>query len=194
MHKDSDPDRLIDAALGTYARADSGLERRVLARIAAAHLAAPCTRWMLWAVALTAAACLLIFILLEHSKPAHPSGDNAANAPHVQQAPILVTPPAQRASGPHHAQPKNRARRPPPHNKAGTAFAARLPRQEVFPTPRPLSRQERALVNFATQAPIAARDSFVAAQQQTDAPIAIADLRIAPIQIPPLELPPPGTN
>lgn len=200
-----DPDGLIDSALGTYAHADFGLEHRVLARIAAEPTPAPRFPRMIWAAALAAATCvlLLIFVLM-HARPARAPESNARKTPAAEPAPketartnetAQANPqPVQRSGGVQRRQQARDSDRA--EIKATTALAARLPRQEIFPTPRPLSPAERALVTFATRAPVTTRDSFVAAQQQADAPIAIADLRIAPIQIPPIDLTPtkPDTN
>lgn len=80
-------------------------------------------------------------------------------------------------------------RRPRRHSQTIAAKAIPLPKRDVFPTPRPLTPQEQALVEFAAHATKAERASFFAAQQQADEP-----LHIAAIQIPPIEPPAPGTN
>lgn len=201
MHEESDTqrpdlDRLIDAALGAYAGADSGLEQRVLKRVAAERVYAPRFGRVIWAAALAAAACLLLIFILLHARPGPAPQSNARNTPTLRPAPAETAGPRETASVA--PQPTQRPSRSPqrvrPEHAPGRLMAAALPKQQFFPAPRPLSSQERALVNFATQAPAPARDSFVAALQQADAPIAIADLHIAPIQIPPLEPPQPGTN
>ncbi len=206
MHEDRDTeglhlDRLIDAALGTYANADSGLERRILASIAE-RARTPRLGRVVWAAALAAAACMLLIFTLMHTRPGHAPQSNARNTPTLQPAPKegarskeTAGPNETVSVAPRPPQPASKSpQRVRPEHAAGRLMAAALPKQEFFPTPRPLSSQERALVDFATQAPDAARDSFVAAQKQADEPIAITDLHIAPIQIPPLEPPQPGTN
>lgn len=190
MREDNDLDRVIDSALATYAGADAGLERRTLARIGAAPAPAHRLRWMAWAAVLTAAACLLLFMVLTHGKPAHAPGESAFNLPPSQQAPKETARVAPQAAQPQSRLPHHGL----PENAAGSSVAAALPKQQVFPTPRPLSPQERALAEFAAQAPEAEHKSFVAAQRKADEPIAIADIQVAPIQIPPLEPPSPGAN
>ena len=185
-----DRDRLIDAALNTYANADPGLEQRVLARIAAGRESAPRLRWMAWAGALIAAACLVLVIALMHKRPALSPAANAFNTPPAQQAPkaeARVEPRAvQRRSGvPHHA---------PAEGAPGKLVANRLPKLDIFPTPHRLSPEEQVLVDFAERAPKAQREAFVDDQKQTTGPIAIAAIRVTPIQIPPIEPPQVGAN
>ncbi|MFP5209968.1 MAG: hypothetical protein ACLGRW_11835 [Acidobacteriota bacterium] len=193
------PDVLIDAALATYADPgpDSGLDRRVMARIAEARISAeaapaPRHRWLPWAIALPVAACLLLFLLmLSGPKPLHSPASTPEQASQSQEAPIVVARtapstapqavPAHRAKAPGH-EPRSRA-------AALAAKPAPLPKLDVFPTPRPLTPEEQALVEFAAHATKAERESFFAAQQQADEP-----LHIAAIQIPPIEPPAPGTN
>ncbi len=57
-----------------------------------------------------------------------------------------------------------------------------LPKMEVFPTPRPLSAQERALVGFAAQASPAAKREVVEAEKHLGDPIVIAELKIEPLE------------
>ncbi|MDE3150299.1 MAG: hypothetical protein KGL37_12590 [Acidobacteriota bacterium] len=191
------PDVLIDAALATYADPgpDSGLDRRVMARISEARIAAepaPRRRWLPWAIALPAAACLLLFLLvLSGPKQLHPPSSNPEQANQSQEAPIAVARTAPSTAP--QALPAHGTKAPGhgPRSRA-TALAAKpapLPKLDVFPTPRPLTPEEQALVEFAAHATKAERESFFAAQQQADEP-----LQIVAIQIPPLEPPAPGTN
>lgn len=181
MREDTDLDRLIDAALSTYADADSNLEQRVLARISLKP-APPRRRWLAGAVALPAVACLLLFILLFGSKPHHaPSGEISRTAGSGQP----------HAAMPRVAPPKSFSGRPARQPKPASA---QLPKRDIFPTPQPLSAAERALVEFATYAPEAERKSFVEAQKQLDEPIKMANIQIDTIRIPPLEPPQPGAN
>ena len=186
----ADLDRLIDAALNTYANPDSGLEQRVLARVAASRQPQPRLRWIAWTAALAAAACLFLAIALMHKPPAPSPAATAINTPPAQQAPKtearLIPGPVQRRSGPpHHAQAPDAS-----HNVA----ANRLPKRDIFPTPHPLSPAEQVLVDFAERAPKAEREAFVEDRTQTSGPIAIAAIRVTPIQIPPIEPPSTGNN
>ncbi len=190
MREDSDLDRLIDVVLGTYAEADSGLERRVLARVGAGRTLKPRFGRMVWAAGLAAAVCLLLIFVLVHPRLVHAPDMNARNTPTLQRRPetaVRATPPImQRRSG--------STRKLRPEHGAVTSLDAGLPKQEMFPMPRPLSPEERALAEFAARAPEAERESLIEAQIQSDEPIAIAAIRIEPIQIPPLESPEAGAN
>jgi hypothetical protein len=64
-----------------------------------------------------------------------------------------------------------------------------LPKREVFPTPQPLSPEERAFANFVARSTETERQSFIEAQKRDDAP-----LSIAAIEIQPLDPPSPGGN
>jgi len=183
-------DTLIDEALGTYADADSGIEQRVMARIAARQTSAPRFRWMVWAGALTAAACLLILMLLMHRRTPRSPVANAFNT-----APMQEPPKAEARFEPRTVRRRNGL---PHHARAevavGKFVAERLPKRDVFPTPRPLSPAEQVLVDFAARAPKAEREAFVDHQEQASGPIAIAAIRVTPLQIPPLEPPNTGSN
>ena len=185
-----DLDRLIEAALNTYANPDSGLEQRVLARIAASRQPQPRLRWIAWTAALTAAACVLLLFVLMHKRPAASPAANAVNTPPAQQTPkaearIELQPAQKRTGAPHHAQAKD---------AVGNFAANRLPKRDIFPTPHPLSPAEQVLVDFAARAPQAQREAFLDDRNQSSGPIAIAAIRIAPIQIPPIEPPSSGNN
>ena len=185
-----DFDRRINAALDTYANADSGLEQRVLARIVDGRASAPRLRWIVWAATLTATACLLLLMILMHARPARSPVANAFKRSPLQQMPNAEARfepgTEQRRSGPPHHTKAQRA--------AGKFVNSRLPKRDFFPTPQKLSRGEQVLVDFAAQAPKAERNAFVDDQEQTFEPIAIAAIRIIPIQIPPLEQPHTGEN
>jgi len=188
-----DFDRLVDLALGTYAGADPSLEHRVLTRIAVERAAQPRLHWMLWAAALAGAACLLVLMVLIHGRHRQVARSAAANAfsalpmqPRPKAEARLESRPTQLRSGlPHHAQAEG---------AAGKLAPNRLPKLDIFPTPHPLSPAEQALVDFAAQAPKAAREDFVNDREQASGPIAIAAIRVASIRISPLEPPDTGSN
>ena len=56
----------------------------------------------------------------------------------------------------------------------------RLPKLNVFPAPRPLSAEERALAAFVVRAPPAVKEQVIASQKQVDDPIEIAAIQIEP--------------
>jgi hypothetical protein len=62
------------------------------------------------------------------------------------------------------------------------ASAHRLPKLEVFPAPRALTAEERALVVFATQGSPAAKKEVIEAEKHLGDPITISDLKIEPLE------------
>lgn len=185
-------DRLLDSALATYGDpgAESGLEERILSRMAAEANPAPRRRWPAWAMVLPVAASLLFLLLLSR--------------PGTKSAPVATSqnaqPASRRAAGleaanqpSSHPTPIHRARallrKPRLGRTAVAAQSAPLPKLEIFPSPQPLGPQEQALVDFAAHATKSERESLIAAKPQTDAP-----LRIAALEIKPLEPPAAGAN
>jgi len=190
MPEKDDLDLLLDSALSTYADPgpDSGLEQRVLAAVAAARVeqgatAKPRRSWLPWAIALPVAAGLLILWLaipkVVHSPVTPPrTADNnkPVNAP-------FVSPPANPSQKlGHHSHPSGPAIHPAPPPQV--AHAAPSPKLDVFPTPAPLSPEERALVTVADAGPAAPRQALIEAQQQPDAPLSVAALNIPPLAQP----------
>ncbi len=57
-----------------------------------------------------------------------------------------------------------------------------LPKMAVFPTPRPLGTQEKALVAFARRAPQEVKKAVIEDQQHWDDPIVVADLQKPSLQ------------
>ncbi|HEY1897211.1 MAG TPA: hypothetical protein VGG62_13100 [Terracidiphilus sp.] len=190
MREKDDLDLLIDSALATYADPgpDSGLEDRVLVTLAAVRTATPRLPgggrrgWLPWAVAIPIAAGLLFLWL-------SPRRDQPVPASKPQEAHVS----ARTAIAPH-AEPSSEVRPGITHRHAvratqpaapvQTAQADPLPKLDVFPTPRPLTAEERALVVAVTQTPLPAQEALIEAESLEHQPV-----RIAEIQIPPLEPP-----
>lgn len=199
MREIDDLDHLIDSALSTYGDSgpDSGLEQRVLARVASARASArvapaPRRRWLPWAFALPVAACLILsFFFLAGPKTARTPASVAKGVSQPQQLPIITAhgeaPPALRSVPVSSNRPIPFNPRSRPGNRAMPSGT--LPKLDVFPTPQPLTAAEQALVTFAVRAPESERESFIASQKQAEAP-----LHIAAIEIPPLDSPDEDTN
>jgi len=79
--------------------------------------------------------------------------------------------------------PDHRARKAAHQNRAPAVESAqeRLPKLDVFPTPRPLTSQEQALVAFAMQSTPEQKRQAVEAEKHLGDPIVIAELKIAPL-------------
>ena len=200
-------DRVLDSALATYADPgpESGLERRILGHIANEAAPAPRRRWLAWAIALPAAAGLLLFAVLAGPRLDHAPSSMPPQTRILQKPPALGGLAGNRAlsegSGKDGSKRKGRtesiARASHPSSDAKmhsrravlASKSTPLPKLDVFPTPQPLSPEERALVEFAAHAPQSERESLMAAQREADAP-----LRITAIEIMPLESPAAGPN
>lgn len=181
-------DRLLDSALVTYADPgpDAGLENRILSRIAAEASPSPRRRWLAWAIAVPVLAALLFFAVVSGTRKSH------APAPAPPQAHVTLSPsiPASQVSSSPLARPaplrrvKNSSREQ--RRAKLTARSAPLPKLEMYPTPRPLSPQEEALVNFAARATTSEREALITAQRQNDAPLSVAAIEIKPLEAPAL--------
>jgi hypothetical protein len=154
----------IDAALRSYAEPPgmaSGLasdpRTAALAILERARQSRRRRSWWLWGVPISAAVAALVVVLLWtlHAPPA----PNVARIAPPQPTPTLphaITPAPERRLAPVAHRVAHRSR---PH-------AASLPEQAVFPTPAPLSRQEKALVVFARTAPPTVRQAVINEQDQ----------------------------
>jgi hypothetical protein len=184
MPDKNDMDVLLDAALRSYADpgADSGLEQRILRNVAEHAAATARHPWrspLLWAAGLSlVTACLLLVFV---SAPRSKTVQNAANAhAAIERRPQPDTSTALRRSQTAQLHRKRLA----PHSIRQLTAAPKL---AVFPTPMPLSAEERELVLLVGASSAEQRKDLVIAQQQGDAP-----LRIAAISIPSLEPPEEG--
>lgn len=185
MPDERELDNLLDAALSSYAEPDAHLENRVLAHLAATRASEPVPtrrRWLLWAIALPLAACVILLTVLS-LRPNH--------QPAVEQARRETVAPAQMA---HENAPPLPATIPvhSPKPRSVIVSAARpaaskitlSPKLDVFPSPHPLSPEEQALVRFVATTPASERNAVLAAQQQSNDPLHIAEIVIQPIPSP----------
>ena len=167
--RDNHLDELLDSALAQYSSAEPrpGLETRILARVreAKATAASPARSWRwLWAGAMAAVA-LVTFIVLASRHSRLPSPGN--KVVQVPQAPVRGTPPLQ-SSAPAIVTNIPRHGRKPPVVRAHveTARLSREQRPSVFPTPSPLSEQEKLALVYAARAP---KDELIAQIKVPDA-------------------------
>ena len=194
MREKDDLDLLIDSALATYADPgpDAGLEGRVFAALSPVRREAPRSalirqRWFPWAVALPIAAALFfLWLSTQRQKPLPVSEPQQAResvpnpiAPHIDS----------RSPSPIKELHTHTVRIKQPPSPAQAAQAAALPKLDVFPTPRPMTPEERALTAVVTQTPLPARPAVIDAESLDQQPV-----RIAEIQIPPLQPPTQGQN
>jgi hypothetical protein len=185
MTEDRDLDRFVDAALGTYGDsfADENLAERVLARLTHEPASQPRFRWLpCAAVAFPAAICLLMLV---HSGPRitkpHAAPTSQSALLH-NPAGISVDqhPPA--ATRPETAWQINRAASHR-HPMATTAGSQPLPKLDVFPTPTPLTRQERALAVYIAHTP-QTEQAALAQSEQEPMPVTVASMHVMPLEAP----------
>jgi hypothetical protein len=168
-------DDLLDASLARYASVEprTGLEGRVIARLRAER-ERPRWTWA-WQLAAAGLATLLAVALIMHVErgrgPVRKAG--AANAsvtriapPTVASAPVIARQPAKRTAG--------------RTVKASRASAPSTlgPRRSMFPSPAPLTTEERLLVRYVETA------------KQPNLPAFRSDDTIAALQIKKLEVSP----
>jgi hypothetical protein len=181
-------DHLLDSALSSYAdaQADSGLEQRILthvndARMSLNNAATARRRWLMWAIALPAVACLLLLVFTMKRAPvaglqpkahqlqqagvgAHQQKPSAAMHP-------LLNPPA-RGSAVH-----------PNHRAVGApAVSAPPPKLDIFPTPQPLTREEQAFAIYVARAPESERRALAQALEHQQEPMRVSAINIPPIK------------
>jgi hypothetical protein len=174
MERDNDLDRLLDAALSSYVKAEprEGFGLRIAAEARASRAQAR-VRWQLWAAAPALAAMLAGAVMLERA-PRHASATATAR---VEAPEGVVRPTLQGDSESVRAQP---ASGKDGRRSTRSGGLRRLPKRKMFPEMAPLTEQERALVAIARDQPEAAR-SLAAAQEA-----ALQPLEIQPVETKPL--------
>jgi hypothetical protein len=178
-----DLDRLIDGALASYADPgpDSGLERRLLARIKTTSLQR--RRRLIWAAGLPALATAGLMLLVVANTSRHTRlGSQQEIGSQIESSRTsrsgTLNPLFPRAT----VRSSSHARR----SARSTAPIATIPpKRDTFPSPTPLSNEERALVTLVAQTPAAQRQDLAVWLQPAE-PIHIAAVSI-PLINPPAE-------
>jgi hypothetical protein len=181
-------DLLVQQALASYANPgrESGLEERILARIAGENAPGPRRRWLPWAIALPVAAGLLVLLLLSTHRQTPPPLAHHLQAPSAQPT-ELADAGRESSTAPRPARRENTGGGlglPRSRGNVDTGKALPLPKLDVFPTPQPLSPEEQALAVFAARATKTERQSLIEARAQADAPIRIAAIEVQPLNAP----------
>jgi hypothetical protein len=145
-------DRELDAALAKLAAVEprEGLEERILANLRTEHNRAGAHSWWRWpAVAALAVMVVAVFIALRSEKPAH---DIAAYTPAITQPnknPGTQFTNDRRSTS---IRPNEiSGRRPKPHESSRPASVPIAPKLDQFPSPQPLSEQERMLTAYVAE-------------------------------------------
>jgi hypothetical protein len=173
-------DQLIDSALANYAEPRAGLEQRMLAQISGHRALRSTRRWLLVAIATPALAAVILLIYLVPKTP-HPQRPSqlasTSAAPSEGRVPTAPAPHVVQSSG----SPR-RIRHRDHDVDEHTNNAVLRPKENIFPTPRPMTSEEQALSRFASEASEKDRKGLVEAQQRVDEPLNISAIRIAPLQ------------
>jgi hypothetical protein len=162
-------DKILDSALASYSQEEPrpGLDGRVLNHIRAAGEVRRFA-WLRWAMAIPALVCLLVLALTFWSKrdliprPPKPIPTVAKGLPVLPVAPQIT---------------QLAITRPTPKR-----LPKRLPKREQFPTPTPLTAEERALLAFVAHSPKQAEQALAAMKSRSVEPIQIAEIHIKPLQ------------
>ena len=140
-------DRLLDAALKQYAAVQprEGLEGRILARMRSETAESASHAWWRWLTAAAAVAALALIITMALRPHARPQ-------PMVAQHPSGTLPAAKLAAS---SQPKKAVQRPTRrvHAVADIQVPKALPKLDQFPSPQPLSEQEKLLASYVAVYP-----------------------------------------
>ena len=162
QEKRKELDELLDSLLASYSDVEPrpGIETRLLANLRAHSLSTdrnprPIWRWFLAAAGAVAIAVSLLVIYI--SRPAdlpQPPKIRAAGPPSLPAVPVLK-----------HAPRHVGKQRVPQRNVPASIVVADV-RRQVFPTPSPMSDQERLLLRYLAKTP----GEEVAAQSHGDKP------------------------
>jgi hypothetical protein len=164
MQSDPDFDAKLDEALASYADPVGAGDPHMLMAglLTAIEVKQQQRRWRLsLAFAAPVLACVLLAVYFVN----HPFRPMKQSIPAFQ----AHLPPA----SPTQVQNVERV-----HMSAIHSQAKRLPKLDQFPTPAPLTEQERLLIQFAGQASESTQQQVAKMQKQSDEPLRIADLMI----------------
>ena len=163
--KGDELDQIVERGLRSYTDAEPrpGLEQRVINRVREAREARS-LKWLRWAIVVPVFASLLIIAITfwpkrEHAPEFHGSPPPIAKA--VSGLPVI----------PKLAE--TIVRRP-------RSQRLPLPRGQQFPTPAPLTEQERALLAFAIGTP-RGQEALVSGEKRLSEPLEIAEIHIEPL-------------
>lgn len=172
-------DAVIDRALRSYAEPAEVPEARVvLARVLSRARVSESQRrgWWVWGAVATAGLAVVVLagVVWMMRGPRRVEIAGVPKAPSVSQ--VASSPP--QVTYTWTVARTNGAQR----NRAFTVrevqgAASQVPKLEVFPTLRPLTAEEQALVAFVRRAPPAVKKAVIEDQQHWDDPIIVADLR-----------------
>jgi len=149
-------DRMLDTALAKYAAAEPrpGLEDRVLAHLRAEHTRIPVHGWWPWSVAAVLAVIIVaVALALRSGESSHPVVTNhpalATQSPNQPATQV-----ASNGEGSGIRPPEASAvRKAVPQGTHPHFPIAVQPKLDQFPSPQPLSEQEKILANYVAEYP-----------------------------------------
>ncbi len=179
-------DRLLDAALSTYADPDPNLSPRILAQMSAASSARTRRERWFWAagLALAGAAAVLLIALSSWRAPAPKS----IPQPQIQHQTLATAPPPPEVpthtASPHSEYSTIALRQHAIAHHSPATPTPPAPKQETFLAPRPLTAEEETLARFVAQSSAEQREDLLARQQRSADLIHISAISIPPISSP----------
>ncbi|HET9178022.1 MAG TPA: hypothetical protein VFQ24_06660 [Terriglobia bacterium] len=200
--KDRFVDELLDSALAHHRTAEPrpGLEARLLerARAGASEQSAGGNIWKLWiAAAATVAVAIMFFAIRVANRPHSPAAEtsqaskavpaptpkgiltaNSGAAPKAGNAISIIEP---KRAAHRESKPSRRVK-----NSSRQVEAHHWPSQ--FPTPAPLTPEQKALVQYVRDTPPQVLEASLFKQKSEGRPMEIRSLKIAPLEIQPLSV------
>jgi hypothetical protein len=174
MRSDERMEELIDSALRSYAEPGEIPEARVVAARVISQ-AAEGRRFGWWWLVVGATACLLVALV---GAVWMMRGARVPEIAWVPKAPVVgagLGAPGIRGRSLETRGPSLRSLARP------SLRMTKLPKMEVFPTPRPLTAEEQALTVFTEKTTPEVKKQVVEAEKHLGDPIAIAELKIRPL-------------
>ena len=185
QEKDRRMDDVLDSLLANYSSAEPrpGMETRILANLREAEKKAPQGWWnfkWIWAGVVAAAIVMAAVLINGRHRVAPPTKvivKVSTPAPQPEIQPHAPATPNETA--------KTHRRKPPAARQPQNAALALSERPAVFPTPTPLSEQEKLLLSYLAGTP---REEVIAQSHPDEPPLvgdqdqteAIPDLRLIP--------------
>ena len=150
---ENDPlDRELDAALAKYADVAprAGLEKRVLANLRTKHEQSSAQAWWYWPAAALVVVVLIVFVISQERRAVQPG--RAAYHPSTALPPHTGPAMPDVAKHEKHSPRLSVRKRGMPGSRA-TEVAIAAPKLDQFPSPQPLSEQEKILMSYVAEYP-----------------------------------------
>ena len=172
--KQDELDHTLDAALAKFAAVEprAGLEERILANLRAERSRVLDRAWWRWSAAGALAVVIVVAVALawRSGKPSHGViANHSSTMPHAAKhptTPIVANGRENQVRG-NHARPQQRvARRRTAVHRPQSIVASANPKLDRFPSPQPLSEQEKILASYVEKYP---EEAVLLARARTEA-------------------------